>query len=125
MTYKNVLRHQPWLKLININNISVMLLTYTHGDIFIAYNTLNGEYELHSVKSFKLTGYSDNTIVDKDMLNSYLYTDFRCHEHRKFKNDLEDTRLLRENYYNKYEEDSSKRKTNNLKVLERIIGTKI
>ncbi len=63
MTYKNILKYQPWLRFVNINNISTRLLNYSKGDIFIVYNTLTENYELHSISAFKLTVYSQNCLV--------------------------------------------------------------
>ena len=48
MDYRAVLRHQPWLEFANKHNISFRFLEYTNGDMFIAYNTITDNYEIHS-----------------------------------------------------------------------------
>lgn len=125
MTHKNILKYQPWLRFVNINNISTRLLEYTKGDIFIAYNTLNESYELHSVSSFKLTGYSQNCIIEKDLLNDWLYKDFRATELKKFMLDIQSDRQLKDLYYESFESKRPQRLKDQLKILERVTGTKL
>lgn len=125
MTYKNILKYQPWLRFVNINNISTRLLNYSKGDIFIVYNTLTENYELHSISAFKLTGYSQNCVVEKDLLNDWLYKDFRASELKKFMLDIQSNRELKEYYYNDFEQKRPERLREQLKLLERVVGTKI
>jgi hypothetical protein len=125
MTYKNILKYQPWLRFVNINNISTRLMRYTKGDVFIAYNTLTQSYELHSISAFKLTGYSQNCVVEKDLLNDWLYKDFRASELKKFMLDIQSDRQLKEHYYQDFESKRPERLREQLKLLERVIGTKI
>lgn len=125
MTHRNILQYQPWLRFVNINNISGRLLRYTKGNTFIAYNTITSQYELHSVDSFRLTGYSQNAVIEKEMLNNFLYKDYRATELKKFMNDLEDSRTLKNKLYDDHESKRKYRLANQLKEIERIIGTKI
>lgn len=125
MTYKNILRYQPWLRFVNINNISNRLLNYSKGDVFVAYNTLTENYEMHSISAFKLTGYSQNCIIEKDLLNDWLYKDFRSSELKKFMLDVQSDRQLKDHYYNDFENKRPERLREQLKILERIVGTKI
>lgn len=125
MTYKDILRYQPWLRFININNISDRFLKYTKGDMFVAYNTKTGCYELHSIKSFKLTNYSHNVTIEKELLNGWLYQDFRATELKKFMLDIESDRILKKHNYDVYEKTRPARLKNQLKMIERIAGTKL
>lgn len=125
MTYKSILRYQPWLRFININKISTRLMRYTKGDVFIAYNTLTSNYEMHSLQSFKLTGYSNNCVIEKEFLNDWLYKDFRCNELKKFLLEVQSSRELKNHIYDKQESQRSLRLKEQLKIIERAIGTKI
>lgn len=125
MNYKHIIRYQPWLRFININNISTRLLNYSKGDVFVAYNTLTENYEVHSINAFKLTGYSQNCVVEKDLLNNWLYKDFRSSELKKFMLDVQSERQLKDHYYNEFESKRPERLREQLKILERVVGTKI
>lgn len=77
MDYKAVLRQQPWLSLVNKHNISFRFLTYTNGDMFIAYNKLHKQYEIHSVRSYMLTDSSCNGVLEPEQVNGFAYEQFR------------------------------------------------
>lgn len=125
MDYKQVIRYQPELRFVNKNNISTRLLNYTKGDVFIAYNVITKQYELHSVNSFRLTGYSQNCVLDEDVINNYIYVDYRCNELKKFVHDIEDDRILKNKLYDDNEHHRPDRLRESLKIIERVIGTKI
>ena len=124
MNHKQVLRYQPWLRLVNKHNISDRLLSLTNGDIFIAFNTRKDTYELHSVKSFRLSAGSSNANLEPEFVNGFIVTDFKANNLRKFAIDLESQRQRSDYLYKKAEE---KRASLNdmLKIVERTIGTKI
>lgn len=122
--YKTVLKLQPWLKYVNSYNISSKLLNYTNDDIFIAFNTITQNYELHSVKSFYISGFSQNAVIDKEYVNGFIYTDYRANELKKFLYEVQDRRERNSNLYDRQEAIN-----NNLhglyKSIERTIGTKV
>ena len=122
--YKTVLKLQPWLRYVDSHSISSKLLTYTHGDIFIAFNTLSQNYELHSVKSFYISGFSQNAVIDPEYVNGFIYTDYRANELRKFLYDVVDRREKNANLYDRHE--AMKNDLHGLyKSIERTMGTKV
>lgn len=125
MDYKAVLRHQPWLKLVNKHNISFRFLNYTNGDIFIAYNNLMGNYELHSVRSYMLTDSSCNGVLEPQQVNGFAYEQFRESELRKFMLDIMSNNEHLNNLYDKHEESRQSNLDRSLKQIELTLGTRV
>lgn len=124
MNYKQVMRYQPWLRLVNKFSISDRLLELTNGDMFVAFNVIKQVYELHSVKSFRLSAGSLNATLEEEFVNGFIYSDFKANNHRKFRMELESQRQRNNRLYDKYEEDRMKTE-DMLKTVERTIGTKL
>lgn len=124
MDYKYVIRYQPELRFVNINNISIRMLKLTRGDLFVAYNVIKGAYELHSIENYKLNGMSYNTSIDKEMLNGFIYNDYKANNLKAFLFDVKDNREKRNFLYDRAEEERLKR-LQSLDVIERTIGTKV
>lgn len=126
MDYKKTLQYQPWLRFININQVSSRLLEASDRDIFIAYNALYDRYELHSVKSFKLDLDSCNAVIDQEFLNGFIVTDYKANNLTKFGQDVKDTRDYINHLYQKAEEKRQFNLTSDrLKIVERTLGRKI
>ena len=123
MNYKNVMNYQPWLRLVNIRNISDRFLKATNNDMFVVFNTIKDTYELHSVDSFRLTGYSHNTTIDPVFLNGYLLTDYKANNFKRFAIDVISRRQKLEHLYEKAEQQD--RMSPLYKKIERTMGTKI
>ena len=125
MNYKTVLRHQPWLRFMNRDNISFRFLKYSHGDLFIAYNTLNDSYELHSVRSYRLTDSSCNGVLDDNQVNGYALYNFREHELKKFMYEIQDDLEKRNRLYDTRSDARTATLKNSLKQIELALGTKV
>ena len=126
MDYKDILRNKPWLTLCNIGNISKRLLKNTNGNAFIVYNIIQAEYQLHTVEAEELSGDSTNANVPLDVLNQWIIDDYNMNDFKKYVDDIQSNRQLSEsirNSYEKFRRDSHLDKE--LKVVERVIGTKI
>lgn len=125
MNYKTVLRAQPWLRLVNKHNISFRFLNYTKGDMFIARNTITGDYELHSVRSFLLTDSSCNGVLEPNQVNGFAYEQFRETELKKFmleiQSDLDHTNHL----YDKFEDKRQSSLYDSLRQIELTLGTRV
>jgi len=67
-----VLRMYKELRVVNCGNITDRLLEASNGDMFVAYNTIRGVCEIHSIKSFKMNRISTNSVIDVDKLNQEL-----------------------------------------------------
>jgi hypothetical protein len=124
MNYKDVLRYQRELRFTNKNNISNRMLNLSTGDLFVAYNVLKGNYELHSVENFKINGISYNVTLEPEMVNGFLFNDFKANNLKMFVKEVQDKRE-KTNY--RYEQAEEKRfdQTSNLNIIERTIGTKV
>jgi hypothetical protein len=124
MNYIDILRLEPRFKLINFYNITNRLQEMSNKDLFMVFDTIKGTYELHSVKSFKLTGYSHNATLDKEFLNGYIINDFKANNLNKFALDIKD-RNEKLNYLYDISKERNEKSSDMLRLVERVIGTKI
>ena len=125
MDYKAVLRHQPWLKFANKHNISFRFLAYTNGDMFIAYNTITNNYEVHSVRSYMLTDSSCNGVLEPNQVNGFAYEQFRESELKKFMLEIMSNNDHMNNLYDRHENSRSNSLDRQLKQIELTLGTRV
>ncbi len=124
MTYKQLLRHKPWLRPVHEFNICNRMLELTKGNVFIVYNTLQQAYELHTIEAYNLSGDSYNTSLDKECINGFIYHDYRAHNYNLFRDEVYSERKRREIEYDKQEQ--TRYDLNSLlKTIERTLGTKV
>jgi len=124
MNYKDVIRFQPELRFTNIYSISDRMLKLTNGDLFVAYNVIKATHELHSVENFKLNGISYNTSIPSELLNGFIYNDYKANNHKMFINDVQDRRE-KTNYRLEQAEENRFKDVSSMQVVERTIGTKL
>ena len=125
MDYKAVLRYQPWLKLVNKHNISFRFLTYTNGDMFIAYNTIYNQYEVHSVRSYMLTDSSCNGVLEPEQVNGFAYEQFRESELKKFMLEIQSNLQKVNNLYDRFEDSRPASLDRQIKQIELTLGTRV
>lgn len=125
MDYKAVLRHQPWLKFANKHNISFRFLAYTNGDMFIAYNRITQNYEVHSVRSYMLTDSSCNGVLEPNQVNGFAYEQFRESELKKFMLEIMSNNDHMNNLYDRHENSRSNSLDRQLKQIELTLGTRV
>ena len=125
MDYKAVLRHQPWLRFANKHNISFRFLDYTNGDMFIAYNRITNNYEIHSVRSYMLTDSSCNGILEPEQVNGFAYEQFRESELKKFMLEIMSNNDHLNNLYNRHENSRQSSLDRSLKQIELTLGTRV
>lgn len=125
MDYKAVLRNQPWLRLANKHNISFRFLEYTKGDMFIAYNNITGNYEVHSVNSYRLTDSSCNGVLEENQINGFAYEQFRESELKKFMLDIVHNNAHINHLYDTQESKRSDSLDRQLKQIELTLGTRV
>lgn len=87
-----ILRTYKELRFINCGNISDRMLKASNGDMFIAYNTIRGDYEIHSIESFKKNGISRNTYIDEDKLNQEAIEIIKSCNIKRFGEDIKSDR---------------------------------
>lgn len=80
------------LRFININNISDRLLEATKNDLFVVYDTLRDEYQVHSILSFRLNGISINSVVDEESLNGDIISTILSSNIKRFGRDIKSDR---------------------------------
>lgn len=125
MDYKAVLRHQPWLDFVNKHNISFRFLNYTNGDMFIVYNRITNNYEIHSVRSYKLTDSSCNGVLEPNQVNGFAYEQFRESELRKFMLEIMSHNDHMNNLYDRHEASRHSSLERQLKQIELTLGTRV
>lgn len=125
MDYKAVLKHQPWLEFANKHNISFRFLRYTKGDMFIAYNRITENYEIHSVRSYLLTDSSCNGVLEPNHVNGFAYEQFRESELRKFMLEIMSENEKINTLYDRQENSRSSSLAQSLKQIELTLGTKV
>ena len=125
MDYKAVLRHQPWLEFANKHNISFRFLDYTNGDMFIAYNRIAQNYEVHSVRSYMLTDSSCNGVLAPEQVNGFAYEQFRESELKKFMLEIMSNNSRMNNLYDRHESTRSQSLDRQLKQIELTLGTRV
>jgi hypothetical protein len=124
MNYKQVLRYQPELRFTNKNNISVRMLNLSNEDLFVAYNVIKCNYELHSVENYKINGISYNVTLEPEMVNGFLFNDYKANNLKMFVNEVQDRRE-KTNYRLEQAEENRFNQVNSLDIIERTIGTKV
>jgi hypothetical protein len=124
MNYKQILRNKPWLKPVNIFNLNERVWTLTKGNVFIVYNTIQHSYELHTIEAYKLSRDSYNTSLDKELVNGFIYHDYRANDYKLFKDEVYSDRKRKELAYEKREQ-TRHNLDDMMKVVERTLGTKI
>ena len=126
MTYTQALAKQPWLRFININDVSLRLLRRTSGTTFIAFNTLHDRYELHSTLDFGEDGNSCDAVIDESWLNWKIINDFLANNHKRFGAELEDKRNYVQTIYDRHEKSMEfAQTTGRLDVIKRTLGRRV
>ena len=93
---QEILRMYKELRVINCGNITDRLLHASNGDMFVAYNTIRGEYEIHSIDSFNQNGFSTNTNIDQDKLNQELIEIIKSCNIKRFGREIKENRAYME-----------------------------
>lgn len=121
-----VLKKQPWLRLIDIRNVSSRLLGTTSGDIFIAYNTINDSYELHACSNYDEQRNSCNAVIPDEMLGGVIVKDYKANNHRKNAQRLEDERAYNNFLYEKAAEKTQHSLTSErINIVARTLGRQV
>ena len=127
MNYKDILRVKPWLRLYNGGNLSNRLLKSTNGNAFIVYNNIQGEYQLHTVQAELMSGDSTNANIPAEVLNQWIIEDYNSNDFEKYVDDIMSEHQLNEfihdEKYSQHKRDMEL--TQQLKTIERVMGTKI
>jgi hypothetical protein len=100
------------------------MLELTKGDLFIAYNVLKGVHEVHSVENFKINNISFNVALEPEMVNGFVYNDYKANNLKMFVKEVQDKRE-KTNYLLEQSNDKRQDKLASLEVIERTIGTKL
>ena len=120
------LKANPHLKPVHNYNLYERFQKLSHGTLYFVYNTARDTYELHSTKSFMYDGESINAVIEEDMLNGWLVTDYKANDVTKFGLEISSEREL----HNKFLEDQDGKglellTTRTLKTIETMVGREI
>ena len=126
MTYKDCIRNKPWLRVCNINNICARMLESTNGNVFIVFNKIQQNYELHTVEAQRLSGDSYNASIPQEFLNQFIINDYKLTDMAKNLDDILSKRFEAEAFKKNWENAKRDESLNEqLKIIGRVIGTKI
>lgn len=128
MTYKDILRHKPWLKLVHINNLTKRFQRATQKNVFIVFNLIQKNYELHSLEAYYLSGDSYNTTINQDLLNGFLLHDYKSNNNQIDLEEIISRKMLLEHLYGDETSNNIKREKHlkdSLKSIERALGGKL
>jgi hypothetical protein len=126
MNYKDILRNKPWLRLYNTGNVTNRLLKKSNGNAFIVYNLIQAEFQLHTVEAEELSGDSTNANIPLEVINQWIIDDYDMKDFNKYVDDLRSEQQIYECLRDGYEKfRRTKLLDDQLKVVERVMGTKI
>ena len=127
MTYKDIIRIKPWLKLYNNGSLSSRLLKSTNGNAFIVYNNIQQEYQLHTVQAELMSGDSTNANIPVDVLNQWIIEDYNSNDFEKYVDDIISEHQINEFVHNQKNSDQYRNLelANQLNEIERVMGTKL
>lgn len=100
------------------------MLNLSNEDLFVAYNVIKCNYELHSVENYKINGISYNVTLEPEMVNGFLFNDYKANNLKMFVNEVQDRRE-KTNYRLEQAEENRFNQVNSLNIIERTIGTKV
>jgi hypothetical protein len=120
------LRNHPFLKPVHMYNLYDRFLKETDNNILILFNIYKDQYEMHSLRSWKLNGESLNVVLEEDMINGWLLNDYLANNIQKFglevAGDRELSNTLMESTSDKGLELLT---TRALKTIETMVGREI
>lgn len=120
------LRHQPWLKPVNLFNIHNRIQEETHGDMVVVFNMLTGNYEIHSEYSYDGNLQSSNGMIPDEYLNGYLIKDIRATNLRANEELFREQRREQEHMWDQHEEFVQKYNVSSkLRAVERGLGRRL
>jgi len=127
MTYKDILRNKPWLKLYNAGKLTSRLLKSTNGNAFIVFNMVQAEFQLHTVQAELMSGDSTNANIPQDVLNQWIIEDYNSTDFEKYVDDIMSVHQLNEYMHDEKFSDNRRRMelSHQLGTIERVMGTKI
>ena len=127
MTYKDILRINPHLKICNIGNITKRLLRATNQNAFIVWNNLSQQYELHTVSAARLSYDSLNCPITLDVINQWIINDYNMNDLLKYMDDIKSERELSQhlNDYKNSNEYRDLQLKEDLKAIERTLGSSL
>lgn len=120
------LRVNPHLKIVNLYNLFDRFLTITNNNILILFNIHKDQYEMHSIKSFKMNGESLNAVLDEELLTGWLVHDYLANNITKFGIEVASDRELTNTYIESSEDKGLELLTTRaLKTIETMIGREL
>ena len=78
------LRIHPHLKPVNLYNLYDRFLKISKNNMMMLFNIYKDQYELHSIRSWRLNGESLNVVLEEDMLNGWVLNDYLANNIQKF-----------------------------------------
>lgn len=116
----------PYLKPSNICNLYDRFIERSNGTMLFVFNIYRNRYELHSLKSFELSDESLNVVVEEDMLNGWILTDYLANNINKFGMEVASDRELHNQSIDLVSDKGLELlTTRTLKTIETMVGREI
>lgn len=120
------LRNHQHLKPVNLYNLYDRFLKSSNGVMLLLFNVFKDQYELHSIKSYRLNGESLNAVLEEDMLNGWIINDYLANNNTKFVQEVASDRELTNSYIESNEDKGLELLTTRaLKTVETMVGREI
>ncbi len=78
------LRVNPHLKPVRLYNLFERFLNQSNNNILILFNIYKDRYEMHSLRSWRLSDDSFNAIIDDEFMNGWVLHDYLANNLQKF-----------------------------------------
>lgn len=120
------LRSFPYLKPVHVYNLYDRLLKVSNNSLMLLYNTTRDTYELHSIKSFRMTGESLQAVIEDDMLSGWLVIDYQANNLNKYELEVQSDRQFTNEAFEKVDGKGLELLTTRaLKTIETMVGREI
>lgn len=127
MDHREILRKKPWLRLENGSEISSRLLRATKGNAFVVWNSIQCNYELHTVQAEELSGDSYNATVPSNVLNQWLVDDYLSTDFEMYVDDFVGGKIVAESLMDERHQEARRiaKLESEMAAVERVMGTRI
>lgn len=120
------LRNHTFLKPVHTYNLYERFLEATDNNILILFNIYKDQFEMHSLRSWRLNGESLNVVFEEDMLNGWLLNDYLANNNIKFGLEVAGDRELSNTMLESTENRGLELLTTRaLKTIETMVGREI
>lgn len=120
------LRVNPYLKPVNLYNLFNRFLECSNNTMVFVFNIFKKQYELHSIKSWRLNGESLNAVIEDELINGWIIIDYLANNITKFGQEVASEREVANSYIELQDGKGLELLTTRaLKTIETMVGREI